>query len=105
MKKFTTDFSFTKAPLLEGGYDVLWEDKILCTIARFGNEINIQAIQSKHQNKGNCQRFVKEFKTFVEEKGQTLVSSTPINPAWRHICKKFNLKIYEEILTIHTKKA
>jgi len=90
------DLKIYQSPLLQGGYDFNWKNGLVYgCIARFGKEINIQMIVSKDKGKGNAQEFVKKFKQYLKENGLKLVSSTPLNEVWRHICKKYKLKIYE----------
>ena len=92
---FMNDLVAFRSPLLIGGYDFLYKDEIRGSIARFDKEINIQFIESKYPGKGNVQKFIKLWKKDCEDRGFTLVSSTPISPAWEHIANKFNIKIYK----------
>ena len=96
-KTFANEMKLYKSPLLQGGIDFEWQNgKIWGTFARFGSEINIQAIFSSDENKGNCQHFIKKWQEDLKSRNMMLVSSIPISEAWRHICNKFQLKIYEE---------
>ena len=98
--KFKDRVRVSKAPLLEGGFDLYDKKyKIHCVVARFDKEINIQFIQSLDPGKGNCQRFIKEFKKDLKQRGLKLVSSTPISETWKYICSKHNLKTYEKEAT------
>jgi len=89
------ELKLTKSQLLKGGFDFVYKGNIRGTLARFDKEINIQIIESRIENKGNCQKFIKEFIKDLESKKFSLVSSTPLSESWRHICKKFGLKVYE----------
>ena len=94
LKQFQEEIIFREAFMLKGAFDFEYRN-IWGSIARFDKEINIQAIQCDNPNKGECQEFIKLFKADVEERGLTLVSSTAISDSWRHICKKFDIKIYD----------
>ena len=71
------------------------DEKILFSLARFGREINIQAVHSREKGKGYGKKYTELLKKDCEKRGFELVSSTPVNPAWRHICEKLKIKIYE----------
>jgi len=86
----------TKSPLMKDCFDFLWKEEIRGTLAKFDKEINIQIIESRKPNEGNCQRFIKEFKKDLESKKLKLVSSTSLSKSWTHICKKFDIKIYDK---------
>ena len=85
----------TKSPLMKDSIDFIYDGNIRGTLARFEKEISIQIIESRIQNKGNCQKFIKEFQKDLKKKNLTLVSSTSLSECWTYICKKFNIKIYE----------
>ena len=86
----------TKSKLLKNGYDFVYNGNIRGTLVKFNKEINIQLIESRIQNKGNCQNFIKLFQKELKKTDFTLVSSTPISESWRHICQKYKIKIYEK---------
>lgn len=95
MKKFAQRVRIYKSPLLRGGLDIKDDaNKIICSVYKSGKEVNIQAIISRDEGKGNCQRFIKDFQKDLNERGLMLVSSTPISEAWEHICKKYKITIY-----------
>ena len=89
------DMVLYRSPLLIEGIDFHWKNLIQGTFAKFGKEINIQFIRSKNLNQGNCQKFIQLWKKDLKKRKLTLVSSTPISQAWRHICEKMQIKIYE----------
>ena len=94
-KQFENDMKLRKDPFVDGAFEFNWRNLIRGCIARFDKEINIQGIWSNEEGKGNCQEFVKLLKEDCKHRGLILASSVPISPIWRHICVKFDIKIYE----------
>jgi hypothetical protein len=92
---FENEMKLYKSKLLEGGIDFEYKNGLISgSIAKFGKEINIQAIFSKDKGKGNCQKFVKDFRKDLKTRGLVLVSSEPISEIWKHICEKHEIKYY-----------
>lgn len=65
-------------------------------LARFGKELNIQYIKSQYEGKRHATEMIEELLKYCEKNELTLASSTPISEGWRRLCKKFNLKVYED---------
>lgn len=88
------DLTLTNCKLMDQAFDFNWKDLIGGTLARFGNEMNIQLIESRYPDNGNCQEFIIEFQKYMKKADLVLVSSTSISDSWTHICKKLKIKIY-----------
>jgi len=59
-------------------------------------ELNIQFVKSERPGGGRGQAALRRLIDWAETEypGWAVVSSTPIHPAWEHICKKVGLKVY-----------
>lgn len=95
-RSFAGDMLIKKDPLIAGAFSFNWRGMVRGSIARFGKEINFQFIEARNPYNGHGQEFVIAFKKYLGARGLVLASSIPLNPAWRHICEKHGIKIYDE---------